>query len=195
LYQGITLPNGSLGSGADGHIYPQAHYSAIFNDANDTWGIASFTGGFGNDNYTENGVVFGNDNILGTTPNLYHSSLIMGTRIKASGTNTFAFGNFLDVNESYSFNVGFGKLQFKVNRQGVFLGDKMISADENYLYVGTKRIPLESASTARITTNTKTESTIIYNLQGQAIAQTIGDEKQALNDLKNGFYIIKKVYK
>lgn len=143
----VECPNGGTGTGADGHIYPSASYAFITNDAQDAWGTASSSFGFGNDNYVENGIVAGNDNVLGHlqddglgVPNKYSSSfmlaqmsrsigsrnLTVGRAVETRGDDIYSFGTGVDNSRTRivadhpgSFNVGFNnKWLFQVYKEG-----------------------------------------------------------------------------
>lgn len=131
---------GAYAEGADHIIHLGADYSHTEGDANQTWGYASHNGGYGNKLYDSYGVIYGNDNQLGTTPNQFWSSTIIGQQnraagnlsltvgraVQSTGDNIYTFGtgqdgtlNRLQSNHPGSFNIGFNnKMLFQVFKEG-----------------------------------------------------------------------------
>jgi hypothetical protein len=103
--QNFVIQAGATGAAAlatDGKIYGTGTYSVVLNDANENWSTASLTTGFGNDNYVENGLLGGSDNVLGHTSNdglgtgnNWFIGFMYGLQNRATGNHTYTLGKYL----------------------------------------------------------------------------------------------------
>jgi hypothetical protein len=107
--------NGSVSLATDGEIFQGAAYALIINDANDTRGESSLTGGFGGLNAVQNGFAFGNTVHLGTltgtlpTANAYDDSWAIGSNIKTTGDRNGTLGYRIQNTGQEAFIIGMGR--------------------------------------------------------------------------------------
>lgn len=110
----VVRGNTNFSAGTDGTISSTSNYSASFGDANDVFCTACLTSGFGNDAYSENGFLMGNDNVLGAlspgggTANQYTSSWAIGSQIRTTGSNNGTLGYFLQNTGAKAILIGSG---------------------------------------------------------------------------------------
>jgi hypothetical protein len=125
----VVAGNTNFVAATDGTVTNAVNYSATFGDANDQRGTASLMGGFGNDNYVENGFVMGSDNVNGAlsagggTANQYSNSMIFGIQNRSTGNQTITLGNYIQTTGAKSVTIGggFGSTRL-VNSMGSTIG-------------------------------------------------------------------------